>query len=169
MAEADSLWKLQASRFRAEEIAEAQAAVQGAEAALHVIEQQIAELKIASPVPGHVEAVELQPGDLIAANAPALSIVSENSLWVRAYVPANRTTIKTGQEVTVQVDSFPRETFCGRVIFIARRAEFTPSNVQTIEERAKQVYRVKIEMLEGHDRLRAGMPADVRLDDLKNP
>jgi hypothetical protein len=62
------------------------------------------------------------------------------------------------------VDAHPGERFAGHVIFIAREAEFTPRNVQTPEERSKQVFRIKIQLDEGLDRLRPGMFADVNLD-----
>jgi hypothetical protein len=49
-------------------------------------------------------------------------------------------------------------------VFVARQAEFTPGNVQTPEERSKQVFRIKVVIREGRDRLRAGMAADVVFD-----
>lgn len=169
VAEVEALWKLLESGFRPEEIAEAEAGVRGVEAALCTLNQQIAELKIVSPVDGSVEAVDLQPGDLIAANAPALSLVDTRAIWVRAYVPANRVSLHVGQQVSVRVDSYPGERFNGRISYIARRAEFTPSNVQTLEERSKQVFRVKVDLLEGLDRLRPGMSADLWLEERSLP
>lgn len=169
VAEVEALWKLLESGFRPEEIAEAEAGVRGVEAALSTLNQQIAELRIMSPVDGSVEAVDLQPGDLIAANAPALSLVDTRAIWVRAYVPANRVSLHVGQQVSVRVDSYPGERFNGRISYIARRAEFTPSNVQTLEERSKQVFRVKVDLLEGLDRLRPGMSADLWLEERSLP
>ena len=107
----------------------------------------------------------MRPGDLVGANAPALSLLDPSRLWVRAYVPEGRLRLVIGQEVTLRVDPFPDETFRGRVSFIARDAEFTPGNVQTPEERSKQVFRIKVDLLDGFDRLRPGMSADVMLDD----
>jgi hypothetical protein len=70
----------------------------------------------------------------------------------------------------VLVDSFPNEEFSGRIIFIAREAEFTPANVQTPEERSKQVFRIKVLLEEGKERLRPGMAADIDLSrGLKTP
>ncbi len=63
----------------------------------------------------------------------------------------------------VTVDSFPGERFAAELTFISRQAEFTPSNVQTPDERIKQVFRIKVELREGLDKLRAGMAADVLL------
>ena len=107
--------------------------------------------------------IDLQPGDLVAPNAPVLSLLDTGHLWVRAYVPENRLDIQVGQKVPITVDSFPGKTFSGHISFISRQAEFTPNNVQTPEERSKQVFRIKVEIDEGRDVLRPGMTADVVL------
>ena len=119
---------------------------------------------IRAPVGGVVEALALRPGDLLAANAPALLLLDPSRLWVRAYVPEGRLTLTLGQEVSLQVDPFPGERFRGRVSYIAGEAEFTPGNVQTPNERSKQVFRIKVSLVDGLDRLRPGMSADVVLD-----
>ena len=54
--------------------------------------------------------------------------------------------------------------FEGELTFISRQAEFTPSNVQTPEERVKQVFRIKVSLKEVPDQLRPGMTADIWLD-----
>jgi multidrug resistance efflux pump len=168
--EADQALKLKISGFRKEDVAHARAVMKAAEAKLRAIEKQIEELAIRAPVKGVVEAVELQPGDLVAINAPVLSIMDVNRIWVRAYVPENRLYVQLAQKVPVLVDSFPNEEFSGRIIFIAREAEFTPANVQTPEERSKQVFRIKVLLEEGKERLRPGMAADIDLSRrLKTP
>jgi multidrug resistance efflux pump len=163
LAEAEQAWRLMENGFRAEDIDQAKAGVDAAQAALEVLHAMRAELEIKSPVKGVVEATDLQPGDLVAANAPVLSIIDTHQLWVRAYVPENRLGLQIGQKLRVTVDSFPREIFEGTLIFVSRQAEFTPSNVQTPEERSKQVFRIKVQVSD-HNRLRPGMAADVWLD-----
>ena len=93
-----------------------------------------------------------------------MSVLDTSNLWVRAYVPENRLAFNLNDEVTVTVDSHPNRTFRGRVTFIASQAEFTPNNVQTPEERSKQVFRIKVTLIDGLDVLRPGMPADVLLE-----
>jgi multidrug resistance efflux pump len=151
--------------YRSEEIEEAQATLRAAEAGEQAIERQIDELRIEAPVNGTIEALELQPGDLVGTNAPVISILDNSNLWVRTYVPENRLNLRIGQELPITVDSYPGQQFSGRVTYIARDAEFTPRNVQTPEERSKQVFRVKVTLTTGLDRLRPGMSADVWLDD----
>ena len=165
LEQARQSWLLQQKGFRDEEKAQAKAAVDSAAAAVKVIERQLEELVIKSPVDGTVEAIDLQPGDMIAANAPAISLMDATRLWVRAYVPENRLSVKVGDAVKVSVDSYPGERFAGRISFISRQAEFTPGNVQTPDDRSQQVFRIKVTLETGRDRLRPGMSADVWLGD----
>jgi multidrug resistance efflux pump len=167
LEEARQDWQLHENGFRSEEIAEAQAAIESARSVLQAIERRIAELTVAAPVDAIVEAVELRPGDMVGPNSPVLSLMDTSRLWVRAYVPEDELDVQIDQIVPVSVDSFPGETFRGRITFVARQAEFTPSNVQTPDERSKQVFRIRVELEEGRDRLRPGMSADVWLEPAK--
>jgi membrane fusion protein YbhG len=160
--EAYAAWKLRVNGYRSEDVAEARAAVNAADATLKAIRKQIDELKIRAPMDAVVEAIDLQPGDLVAANAPALSLIDMNHRWVRAYVPEDKLDLKLGQRVDVTVDSYPGQTFTGTITFIARQGEFTPRNVQTPDERSKQVFRIKVAVTD--PRLRPGMAADVWLE-----
>jgi multidrug resistance efflux pump len=162
--EALQAWQLAQKGYRQEEIEKAKAARDGAQAALDVIREQKKELTITSPIDGVIEALDLQKGDLVPASGPVLSVLDDSHLWVRAYVPQNRVGLRTGQELWVTVDSFGTDRFRGQITFISRRSEFTPSNVQTPEERSKQVYRIKVALKEGLERLRPGMTADVWLE-----
>ena len=166
VAEAEAPLALAEQGYREEDIEKARAAVAAAESTLAAIDRRLEELVIRAPVAGIVEAITLRPCDLVGANAPALSLLDPSRLWVRAYVPEGRLVLAIGQEVSLRVDPFPDETFLGRLSFIAREAEFTPGNVQTPEERSKQVFRIKVDLVDGLDRLRSGMSADVILDDL---
>ncbi len=161
--EAEQAWQLAKNGYRQEEIDQAKAARGAAEASLEVILEQKKELTIASPTKGVIEALELQKGDLIPGGAPVLSIMDEREMWVRAYVPQSQIVLKVGQPLKVTVDGFRNEEFRGEVSFISRQAEFTPSNVQTPEERSKQVFRIKVAIKGGKERLRPGMTADVWL------
>lgn len=164
LAEAAQTLALLEAGSRTEDIAEAEAQVAAAQAAVAVIEQQRLELIVTAPVECVVEAVDLRPGDLVGANAPVIALTDSSELWVRAFVPEDRLDLQLGQKLAVRVDSFPQRRFAGHISYISRAAEFTPSNVQTPEERSKQVFRVKVVLDEGRDVLRAGMSADVFLE-----
>jgi HlyD family secretion protein len=164
--EAKLAWELAKKGFREEEVAAAKAARDSASAVIAAIQARIDELTIKSPVAGSVEALELEPGDLVGAGAPMMSVLDNSHYWVRTYVPQRWMNLKLGQKVWVTVDSYPDEKFPAEITFISRQAEFTPSNVQTPEERGKQVFRIKATLLEGLDRLRPGISADVWFDDV---
>ncbi len=156
-------WQRAENGYEDKEVEAAKAARDAAEAALDVIREQKKELTVTSPIDGVIEALDLLNGDLVGAGAPILSIMDQNRMWVRAYVPQNRVGLQIGEQLQVTVDSFENESFLGEVQFIARQAEFTPSNVQTPEERAKQVFRIKVALRDGFRKLRPGMTADVWL------
>lgn len=167
--EARQAWDLFRHGYRTEEVAAARAARDAAQYARDALQAQLAELRIISPIDGVVEALELQPGDLTAPSAPVLSLLDDQALWVRAYVPQNLVALQVGQKLQVVVDSFPQETRVGTVSFISRVAEFTPSNVQTPVERAKLVFRIKVTLDNSDRRLLPGMSADVWLPERETP
>lgn len=164
LKEAQQALQLVTTGSRPEDITQAEAVVAAAQSALAAVGVQLTELQIRASVDGVVEAIELQPGDMVGAGAPVLSLMDTRTLWVRAYVPENRLNITLDQEVRVTTDSFASESFRGKLTFISRQAEFTPRNAQTPEERSKQVFRIKVTLLDGLDRLRPGMAADVWLE-----
>tara|TARA_E500000305_G_scaffold97189_1_gene87743 strand:- start:24461 stop:25585 length:1125 start_codon:yes stop_codon:yes gene_type:complete len=163
LKQAEAALQLLKNGSRKEDIEQAAASVRKAEAFLQTIEDQIKELKIVAPLDGTIEAVTLQPGDLVGSNVPVVSILDWNALWVRCYVPENHLDIQVDQEVEVTIDSYPDKTFKGRVSFVSRQAEFVPRNVQTPEERSKQVFRIKVRITDKDKLLRPGMAADVWL------
>lgn len=170
LAEADEALKLMESGYREEDIAEAAAQVAAAEAQVAAIQMQMKELTVLSPCDCVVEAVSLRPGDLVPANAPSLTLLDVSRLWVRTYVPEfHLGSVRLGQRLPVRVDSFPDRHFAARVTYLATQAEFTPRNIQTPEERSKQVFRTKVTLEEGTDQLRVGMGADVLFDEAVTP
>ena len=81
------------------------------------------------------------------------------------YVPETELgRISIGQTVRVRVDSFPERVYEGTVLHIADRAEFTPRNVSTREERANLVFAVEIDLPNEEHALKPGMPADAAFE-----
>lgn len=149
---------------RKEDIEAAQAQLDRARATLQQIETQMGELVIESPADAFVEVMRLRPGDLINPGASVATLVEVDRLWVRVYVPEPEMGhAQLGKEVSVRVDTYPDETFAGRVEHVSSRGEFTPRNVQTREERAHQVFAMRVRVDNSAGKLRAGMAADVIL------
>jgi len=170
LAEATAAVALIEAGYRSEDVAQATAQAQAAEAAVAAIEAQVAELTIESPCHCVVDVLEIQPGDLAAPNAPVVALLDLSRLRVRAFVPEARLGgIQLGDRVPISVDSFAGERFAAHITFVAHEAEFTPRNVQTPEERSRQVFRIELTLDEGHERLRPGMAADVWLDERPAP
>jgi len=148
---------------RAEEIDETRAALAGEEARLALLGRQRDEAVVRAPAPGVVEALDLRPGDLVAAGAPVASLLEPDQLWVRVYVPEPRLgLVRVGQAAAISVDTFPGREFSGRVVEIRNEGEYTPRNIQTLEQRADQVFGVKIGV-DPVPELKPGMAALVRL------
>jgi HlyD family secretion protein len=154
---ADSAAKAQEKNLAAAKMRVAQARAQLAD-----IDSQVAEMQVIAPADSILEVLSVKVGDVLPANREAATLLLTGHLWVRVYVPESWLgLIKLGEHVRVRVDSFPHTDFDGVVEQISRQAEFTPRNVQTVADRIKQVFGVKIRLPSDDDRLRAGMAADV--------
>ena len=140
----------------------AQMRVAQARANLAQIETQLNERKVVAPGDTVLEILSVKVGDVLAPNREVATLLVPSYLWVRVYVPQPWLGyIKVGDEVRARVDSFRDEDFKGVVEQINRQAEFTPRNVQTVEDRIRQVFGVKVRLENRDDKLRAGMAADV--------
>ena len=117
-----------------------------------------------------LEVLSVKVGDVLPPNREVATLLLTQHLWVRVYVPEPWLgAIQPGQTVRVFTDSPGRPEFTGVVEQINRQAEFTPRNVQTVEDRVKQVFGVKIRLPGNHDRLRPGMSVDVIFNPRRNP
>ncbi len=158
--EAQASAKLVVAGTRVEDLKAARAVVDGAQGKLDQIRVMIDELSVRSPRPARVESLDLRPGDIIAPNATAATLLEDDQLYVRIYVPETRIgRVKVGEEVPISVDSFPGRSFKGVVEHINSVGEYSPRNLQTADERADQVFATRIGLREGQDDLRAGMAA----------
>jgi membrane fusion protein YbhG len=148
---------------RPEDIDAARAALQREERQLAYLNRQKEESVVLAPADGVLEAIDLRPGDLVAANQPVARILEPSQIWVRVYVPEPRLgRVKIGQRAAITVDSYPRREFPGTVVEIRTQAEYTPRNIQTLDQRMDTVFGVKV-AIEPTPELKPGMAATVRL------
>jgi HlyD family secretion protein len=148
----------------AEEVALAQAQVRQAQAAVQIVDAQIAKLTLTAPMDGVVTSRSAQVGETATAGMPLLTLANLDVVTLVIYVPTTRVgQLRLGQEVEVQVDSYPGRVFVGEVSNIAGEAEFTPRNVQTQEERVNLVYAVKVRIPNPNHDLKPGLPADATI------
>jgi len=147
-----------------EEVAVAQAQVSQAEAALGILEVQLEKMTLYSPLSGLVSNRSIYAGETASPGATLMTIANLDEVRLTVYIPENRYgRIQLGQEVAVQVDSFPGKVYEGQVVYISSEAEFTPRNVQTKEERVNTVFAVKILIPNPEHDLKPGMPADATI------
>jgi HlyD family secretion protein len=154
---------------RREKIEVQRAQLAQAEAAVRTIDATLANMTIRAPFQGLVTVRHREPGEIVPAGSPILTILNPDDRWVRIYVPETRIgAVRIGQPATITTDTYPNKTYRGAVVFIATEAEFTPKTVQTAEERVKLVYAVKVRVTDDptYD-LKPGMPADVRLEPME--
>lgn len=155
------------SGTRPERIEAARANLAQAEAAARQIETLISNAAITAPFDGVVTVRHREPGEIVAAGLPVVTIMDPDDRWVRIYIPETAIgSLTIGQAASITTDSDPDRSYAGVVAFIASEAEFTPRAVQTPEERTRLVYAVKIRITgdPGGD-LKPGVPADVRLEE----
>jgi len=118
-----------------------------------------------SPINGYVLVKSYEAGEVVQVGAPVFTLADLKDSWLTAYI--NETDlgrVKLNQDVRVKTDTYPKKTYKGRVSFISGEAEFTPKQIQTKEERAKLVYRIKITIDNPEMELKPGMPADAYID-----
>ncbi|MFN3763108.1 MAG: HlyD family secretion protein, partial [Anaerolineae bacterium] len=144
-----------------EEVALAQAQLHQAQAALALVEAQGSQLVLVSPITGTVATRSAQVGETAAPGVPILTLITLDPVTLVLYIPENRIgEVHIGQRVEVTVDSFPGRVFTGTVATIGTKAEFTPRNVQTPQERVNLVFAVKVVIPNPDRALKPGMPAD---------
>jgi HlyD family secretion protein len=147
--------------FRTEEVEEGRARLREAEKALELAELNLSRCQLFAPVAGRVLSKNREVGETVPAGASIVTLGDLTRPWLNLYVgERDLGKIALGMQAYVTIDAFPSQPFPGRVTFIAEKAEFTPKNIQTQDERVKLVYRVKIELENRHQALKAGMPAD---------
>lgn len=153
-------------RFRAgarpEEIAAGRARVAVMDAQIASLQKNIADAVLKSPVGGIVTAKLVDEGELIAPRTAVVVITDLDHAWGNVYVDEPVVPrLRIGQKVPLVTDAGQRLE--GTISFISPKAEFTPRNVQTAEERSKLVYRIKVTADNRDGVLKPGMPVEAEL------
>ncbi len=122
--------------------------------------------KITSPIDGVVLERLIEPGELAGTGVTLMVVANLDDLQLKVYVPEDRYgQIALGQTYSVTVDSFPGQSFSGKVSHIADQAEFTPRNVQTTDSRKSTVFAITLDLVSSGGKLKPGMPADVHFSE----
>ena len=160
-AAADVLAKLEAGS-RPQEIEAARARVSAVDAQIATLQKNAADAVVKAPVGGIVTSKLLDSGEMAAPRATLLVITDLDHAWANIYVDERLVPqLKIGQAATLITDAGQRLN--GTITFISPKAEFTPRNVQTADERSKLVYRIKISTDNRNGVLKPGMPVEAEL------
>ena len=142
---------------RPQEIAAARARVAAVDAQIASLRKTIADAEVKAPVAGLVTSKLIDGGETIAPGTPLVVVTDLEHAWANLYVDEPFVPqLKIGQTLTVTTDG--GQTLPGTITFISPKAEFTPRNVQTAEERSKLVYRIKVTTDNKDGVLKTGMP-----------
>jgi len=140
--------------------------VASTEARVAQIRERLSKSSVVNPVAGTVLTTYARAGEVVQPGQPLYKIANLDTLDFRAYVTgAQLGSIRLGEEVQVRVESGSDQlrTMTGTVTWISPTAEFTPTPVQTRDERADLVYAVKIRVPNADGALKIGMPGDITL------
>lgn len=147
---------------RKEEIEAARARVNATNAQIASLDKALSDATLTSPITGLITEKLVEVGEVIPPRAPAVVIVDLDHAWADVFVPEPTVPqIKIGQAATIATDA--GSTLQGTITYISPKAEFTPRNVQTAEERSKQVYRVRISVDNKDGVLKQGMPVEAEI------
>lgn len=160
-AASDALARVRAGA-RPQEIDAATARVAAVDAQIASLQKNASDALVKAPVGGIVTSRLLDTGEMAAPHAPIAVVTDLDHAWANIYVDEQLVPqLKIGQAATIVTDAGQR--LPGTITFISPKAEFTPRNVQTAEERSKLVYRIKITADNTAGVLKPGMPVEAEL------
>jgi HlyD family secretion protein len=162
-ARVGSAWQAQHAAHA--QTAAAEAGVKAVEAAVRRAEVAAHECRLLAPRQGVVQTRNFEPGEVVLPGSRVLTVVDLDEVRSTFYLPnAELAAAAAGRAVTVHADPYPGEAFPGTILHVSSKAEFTPRNVQTREDRDRLVYAVAVVLPNPGRKLRPGMPVDVIID-----
>ena len=155
--------RLELERMR-QEIETRLAEIEQARARVRIIDAQLDDAVVVSPISGIVLVKSAEVGEVLAPGTTVVTVADVERPWLRAYIgETDLGRVQLDSQARVTTDSFPGKVYQGRVSYISSEAEFTPKQIQTLEERVKLVYRIKIEIDNPEQELKLNMPADAEI------
>jgi HlyD family secretion protein len=158
---------LQASTLRRQiaqqesDIASAVADEQHARASLQEAKANRNDLTVTAPFDGTVVTRTAEPGEVLTAGTPIITLLDLHKVYLRGYIPEGQIgRVKVGQAARVFLDSNPNQPLDAYVVRIDPQATFTPENTYFRDDRVKEVVGVKLGLKSGFGYAKPGMPAD---------
>ncbi len=161
---AQQTWEKLRRGLRTEEIRTAQARMEQMKAQMEALSKKVSDCVVRSPIAGIVTKRFVETGELAGTGTALVQVSNLSEMDLMIYVAESELPrVSLGQPAFVHVDAYSERDFEGKVVYISPTAEFTPKNIQTKDERTKLVFAVKVRVPNPDGRLKAGIPADVRL------
>ena len=143
------------------DIVAAQADADRAQAQFKEAQANRADLQIVAPFDGTVTTRSAEPGEVVAAGTPIVTIVNLSKVYLRGFIPEDQISrVHVGQPARVFLDAAPDKPVDATVVRIDPTASFTPENTYFRNDRVKQVFGVKLEISSSQQAAKPGMPAD---------
>jgi HlyD family secretion protein len=143
------------------DIAAAEADAERARAQLDEAQANRRDLRVVSPFAGTVATRTAEPGEVVMAGTPIVTLVNLSEVYLRAFVPEGQIgRVRVGQPARVYLDSAPATPIEALVSRVDPEASFTPENTYFREDRVKQVVGVKLQLRGAVGFAKPGMPAD---------
>ena len=135
--------------------------LKNAEDGLKLLEVKKSDHKLYSPVTGTVLRKVAEKGENVTAGGTVLTVGNLDEIYLRGYVAeTDLAKVKLGQRCELRTDTYPDKIYNGKITYISDKAEFTPKNLTTKDDRVKLVYRIKISADNSSRDLKPGMIAD---------
>ena len=150
------------------QIQEADAAVAAADANVDALRSTLLDARLTAPIAGRILYRLAEPGEVLAAGGKVLTLLDLNDVTMSVYLPAAEAgKITLGSSAKIMLDALP-DPVPAKVVFVSPRAQFTPKEVETRNEREKLMFRVKVKVepswLAAHAaQAKPGMPGVVYL------
>jgi HlyD family secretion protein len=147
------------------DISVAEQQVRDAQATVAQYQANLNYLLVNSPMTGDVITRSVEPGEVVAAGAPLLTLVNRNHLYLRGFIPEGQIgQVRVGQAALVYLDSFPNQPLKATVSRVDPKASFTPENTYFQKDRMTQVFGVELTLKDNSQGVaKQGMPADGRI------
>jgi len=150
--------------FRPEEIEQAKANLNKAIAGVELLNKNIRDCFVTSPINGFLVKTFIEPGETVTPMSSLFKVSDLDVVELVIYVSTEELAyVKLGQNAEVKIDAFKDKVYNGKVTYISPEAEFTPKNIQTKDERTKLVFAVKIKIPNDNYDLKPGLPADAKI------
>jgi HlyD family secretion protein len=143
------------------DLAAAQAEIAQTQARLKEVQADRNDLQVVASIDGIVATRAAEPGEVVTAGTPLVTLVNLNAVYLRGFIPEGEIgRVRAGQTARVYLDSAPNQAIEAVVTRIDPEASFTPENTYFQDDRVKQVVGVKLQLKGAAGFAKPGMPAD---------